>query len=193
VKTLADFMKSHEVFGRDKVNLINIVNGDMASDDIAQDLIDARESGVHAIQDFIKERLTDRNKSFYDSVCKLQLKTFDSLYKIKVPKDKESKASLVKADRDLFRRVLLALESGREVDVNNILEQEISAVPLSLATFDGKLRSCTKSQLLHILEQGFAVKHIDNRGRKVSYIIDAMGLVRCVDVTGMETFGASLH
>ena len=30
---LAEFMKSHEVFGRDKINLMNIVNGDVASND----------------------------------------------------------------------------------------------------------------------------------------------------------------
>jgi hypothetical protein len=53
----------------------------------------------------------------------------------------------VKADRDLFRRVVVALESGREVDVDALLERELSSVPLSIATVYGKLRNCTSKAI----------------------------------------------
>lgn len=37
-----------------------------------------------------------------------------------------------KADRDLFRRVIVALESKRDVNVDLLLQRELSKVPVSL-------------------------------------------------------------
>ena len=68
VKRLAGFLKSHNVFGRDKMNLINIINGDMATEEITDDLLGAREPGLRSIMDFIQHRLTmEGSKSFYDT------------------------------------------------------------------------------------------------------------------------------
>ena len=40
----------------------------------------------------------------------------------------------MKSDKDLMRRVIVALESGRDVDVNTLLQSELAAVPKSLRT-----------------------------------------------------------
>ena len=48
----------------------------------------------------------------------------------------------------------VALESGREVDVDTLLQRELSPVPLSIATLDGCLRlASTKSDLGNILQK----------------------------------------
>ena len=51
----------------------------------------------------------------------------------------------MKADKDLLRRVIVALESGRDVDVNTLPQSELAPVPNSLATLDGSLREAGKS------------------------------------------------
>lgn len=38
----------------------------------------------------------------------------------------------IKADRDLFRRVIVALESKRDIDVDLLLQRELSPVSVSL-------------------------------------------------------------
>ena len=47
-----------------------------------------------------------------------------------------------KVDRDLLRRMRVALESNREVDVDTVtlLQRELSPVRQSIATLDGCLR-----------------------------------------------------
>ena len=54
------------------------------------------------------------------------LKTFQTLYSVPVSLDKD-KTVAIKTDRDLLRRVVVARESGREVDdVDTLLQQELS-------------------------------------------------------------------
>ena len=78
------------------------------------------------------------------------MKTFETLYTVPVSVDK-SKTIAMKADRDLLRRVIVALESGRDVDVNTLLQSELAPVPKSLVTLDGSLREAGKSDLGTIL------------------------------------------
>ena len=65
----------------------------------------------------------------------------------------------------------------------------MSAVPLSLATFDGKLRKSNKAQLMHILEKDATSKLIKNEEKQVGKIIDGMALVQCINVTDVNNFG----
>ena len=59
----------------------------------------------------------------------------------------------IKADRDLLRRVVVALESGRNVDEDELLQRELSPVPLSIATPNGSLREALgKADLSKILQ-----------------------------------------
>jgi len=73
-------------------------------------------------------------------------KTMNSFYDTDVLKDK--KKSLVTADRDMFRRLLIAKDAGRDVNIDCLLERELSEKPLSLTTSDGRLRKANKSQLI---------------------------------------------
>ena len=47
----------------------------------------------------------------------------------------------------------VALESGREVDVDTLLQRELSPVPLSIATLDGCLRLASNKSDLGIILQ----------------------------------------
>lgn len=51
----------------------------------------------------------------------------------KKPSSKQSKVASVKVDRDLLRRLLIAAESGRKIDLDKLLQSELTLTPLSLA------------------------------------------------------------
>ena len=69
------------------------------------------------------------------------------MYKVKVTVQKD-KVVEVKAERDIFRRLLIASDSGRNVNLENILKHELSPVPLALAKTDHTLLSANKSDLI---------------------------------------------
>jgi len=62
------------------------------------------------------------------------------MYKVKVSVQKD-KVIEVMAERDIFRRLLVALGSGRDVILENILKHELSPFPLTLAKTNPQLLS----------------------------------------------------
>ena len=69
--------------------------------------------------------LIRKEVKFQNSLKQQKLKTLETLYSVPVSLDKD-KTVAIKADRDLLRRVAVALESGREVDVDTLLQRELS-------------------------------------------------------------------
>ena len=104
------------------------------------------------MKEFVEHRLIKRGIKFHDSLKQQNLKTFETLYSVPVSLEK-GKSVAVKANRDLLRRVIVALESGREVDVDAIMQRELLPIPLSIATLDGTLRQAkAKSNLSSIMK-----------------------------------------
>ena len=126
--------------------LVRLTTGDVAPADIRCDLISALEKGKEGLTKFIDERLIERRVAFHDPLLTQKAKTMNSLYDTDILKDK--KKSPVKADRDMFRRLLIAKDAGRDVNIDCLLERELSEKPLSLTTSDGRLRQANKSQLI---------------------------------------------
>ena len=60
----------------------------------------------------------------------------------------------MKTDRDIFWRIVVTMESGRDIIIDELLRKELCAIPLSLATTDYALRSTNKAELVRILEVG---------------------------------------
>ena len=87
---------------------------------------------------------------------------------------KEKKQNSVKADRDIFRRLIVAAKGVRQIDLNQILRHELTDVPYSLANADGSLRSTDKSVLSHILQGGYAVETLPASEGDSCCIIDGM-------------------
>ena len=105
------------------------------------------------------------------------MKTFETLYTVPVSVDK-SKTIAMKADKDLLRRVIVALESGRDVDVNTLLQSELAPVPKSLATLDGSLREAGKSDLGTILQGNVCKSQMPISRSQTCTIIDGMAAVQ---------------
>ena len=187
VKLVAQFER-YDVF-RQTTDLVAVTTGDVASDDIRNDLLQAQERGEAAVKTFVQERLIKKETKLHDNIKQQKLKMFGTLYSVNVKVNKDKTVS-VRADRDLFRRVVVALESGREVDVDALLERELSSVPLSIATVDGKLRNCTsKADLSHILQKNTTQSHPEDANDTCT-IIDGMASVQALGNRGQSaTFG----
>ena len=84
----------------------------------------------------------------------------------------------MKADKDLLRRVIVALESGRDVDVNTLLQSELAPVPKSLATLDRSLREAGKSDLGIILQGNVCKSQMPISRSQTCTIIDGMAAVQ---------------
>ena len=153
VLKLVPCFTKYEVF-RQAENLVSVTTGDVASEEIRHDLLGAEEIGKTIVKEFVQYRLIKKDVKFHDLVKQnRKLKPFKTLYCVPVSLD-NNKTVTLKADRDLLRRVVVALESGRNVDVDELLQRELSPVPLSIATPKGSLREASgKSDLSKILQQ----------------------------------------
>ena len=117
------------------------------------------------------------------------MKTFETLYTVPVSVDK-SKTIAMKADKDLLRRVIVALESGRDLDVNTLLQSELAPVPKSLATLDGSLREAGKSDLGTILLGDVCKSQMPISRSQTCSIIDRMAAVQSLaNSSGAKTIG----
>ena len=101
---------------------------------------------------------------------------YHSQYKNPVLKQKA-----IKADRNLYQRLLVAKEAGRDVDLNEILSHELSPVPLALADISGTMRPTNKAVLGSILQShGIVEKQIPMATLKTCVIIDGQAVVQAI-------------
>lgn len=71
-----------------------------------------------------------------------------------------------------------ALESGRDVDVNTLLQSELAPVPKSLTTLDGSLRETGKSDLGTILQGNVCKSQMPINQSQTCTIIHGMAAVQ---------------
>ena len=64
----------------------------------------------------------------------------------------------VRVDRNIIQRLLGAINFGRQINLEAVFSHEITRLPSSLATTDGKLRATSKSSLMKILSGNFSVQ-----------------------------------
>ena len=177
VNILVSKIKVFNPFGRDNSDLVVISTNDVAPYDVKADLISAPEKGKQIIEQFIEDRLgPNASKGFYDVIKKPAHKTFASLYQVSVH-TKAGKTTTVKADSKLRKRLFNAANSGRKVNVAELVKHELSPVPLSLANLDGTLLVADKPPLAHLLSDFCAQDTPPQPVANTCVIIDAMALI----------------
>lgn len=156
-------------------DLSSISSGCVASPSVRNDLLMAKEKGKAALKSFVDSRLTGRNKGYFDTLTKLKLGTFREQCK-KTTVNKDGRNIAVKADRNLFAR-LLVIGQSRKIDLRDLLKHELGPIPWSLATTDGCIAKTNKAVLPKLLEEGVQALNVlpDNSS---SYVIDAMALLQ---------------
>ena len=168
-------------------DLINFATGVVLPTELADALISCTERGRQQMSSFINKRVNANDVSFWDAIEKLKVKTFMATTKTIRLKAADEKLITVKADRDLFGRLLI-VAGVREVNLRDVLSYELSAVPCSLAHQDGTLRKTVKSVMASLLEENVdSPPRLPATERSIVFVIDAM--VQMHKSAGATTFG----
>jgi len=172
--------------------LQSIATKDIATETIQTSLLEAEQRGQKQLANFVKERLAPqeaRSIKFSDPLKKEKAATFSKLYVVETTTTKD-KHSTVKADRNILQRMITAYEAERNVDLAGILQHELASVPLSLAQFNGNLRTGTKATLVDSITADIASSPTIPRVNQEHLIIDGFALVHAIGKPkGANTFG----
>ena len=112
-------------FSDESQPLASISTGAIPSPDIALDLAKAYLSGEAAYQGFKNNRLEPDKPlvKFHDTLKKQKLKTFTSMSKVKTIKKKKGEETIIRADRNLFARMIIA--ESRQLHMEEVLQHPL--------------------------------------------------------------------
>ena len=113
-------------------------------------------------------------------------KTFTSTSKAKTIKKNKGEETVIRADRNLFARMIIIAES-RQLQMREVLQHPLSPLPSSLATSNGLPRKTNKGQLSRKLEK--LVQPTSEIPSPSVYVIDGMAFVQKLKVSDQITFG----
>ena len=169
------------VFSQTEPLLISLASHDVAPHDIGYALMNAKTCGTKKLNTFIKKRLCSNEANFHAVLQKTKSPTLSTMYNQRMDATIADKTKVLKADRNLFQRLLTAQSSGRTINLQELLQHELFPVPLALADTAGNLRSTQKSALAQILEDGVAYDSLPPaNGRQTFTIIDGQALVQAI-------------
>ena len=159
--------------------LVCISTGIVASETLSNDILNAKEEGTKSMEKFIIERLSnERDKSFYDPLKKLKLKTFRSMNKCEEFKCKDKTVTL-HASKDIFLKIAIIAQK-RSVDLKLLFRYPLGPLPLSLAEPDGTLKKTVKSSLMHKFEED--LDPVTSIVGNFAFIADGMACIRQLKV-----------
>ena len=167
-------------------DLLSLVNNGIASEAIKTSLLSVESKGSDLVREFVLKHLF--SLSFFDRLTRCKILTFASMFKVKLKVDP---SSIVKADRDLFRRLLVAADAGRYIKLREVLQYELSPIPLSLANTDNSLRDSQKADIIPVIESETEVLSVlPDSDLTTCTVIDGMGVDRAINKPrGAKTFG----
>lgn len=155
--------------------LVHIASGCVASKDVSDDYISARERGDAAFMRHCKERLHG-SEDMFKTLRMEKTTTFQSMNKTTKSKVK-GKEVVLKADRNLFQRLLI-IANVRKLDIRNMLTYNLGPLPLSIALPDGSLNKTAKASLLHCIESHVQPSPQDDILPGSVWNIDGMAMVQ---------------
>ena len=118
VRQLVCQFQRYHIFQEEHVHdLVSLATGDVTSEEIRKDLANGGKTSKELLMQFVVNRLVTNNTDFHDRLTKRKSRTFSSLYSDDA-KGERLKIKSVKADRDIFRRIIVSMESGREVNID---------------------------------------------------------------------------
>ena len=162
----------------------------MAGNDIRKDLLTATQCGREQLDGLLEKRLLPgATQSIHDPIVKNKSKTFESLNLVEVSTT-TGRSRTIKADRDLFCRLLSAASSGCQIDLKALLQHKLSPVPLAIATTDYTLRSTEKAALFHLLADSHVQVQLPETDQATCVIVDGMAAVQALGKpSNASTFG----
>lgn len=124
----------------DQCDIISLSTGIAVSPDIANDLLQAHQTGEVAYKKCRSECLEKESPDtkFHDRMKKQNLKTFSNLTKRDTRNRKQNKELVSKADRNLFGHMTIVSKS-RNLHIKDVLAHPLGPLPWSLSNPDGSL------------------------------------------------------
>ena len=161
----------------DRASLVNIANGAVLPNDMADKLLAARENRENEINEFVEQEIIENPSKFWEKISKVNTPTFETLNKVMTVPISKDKEKVIKYDKDPFQRFLV-VSGSREIDLQDVLSYELSPVPLSIAHLNGSMRKTAKSNLLKELMIDINIPdHLpDHDLSPTTYLIDFMVL-----------------
>ena len=116
--------------------------------------------------------------SIYEPVRKNNAPTFATLYQVvKHTKDRDQ-PTVMKADRNVLRRLITSYDADRSVDLSSVPKHELLPGPVSLAEMNGTLRTGNKSGLANVVTEDIdCPETIQLHATSSFLIIDGQALV----------------
>lgn len=155
--------------------LFNLSSGKAASSETAEFLLKVDTNGFEQMETFIKECQVDKNR-FERPIRKNVIRNFSN----ETSKNKHSSVKNitdVKAERNILGQALcLALK--KEIDLASVLSHPLTAVPHSLAHFDGTMLSLNqKAELTTVLVSKLNLSNSSNQSKFDVDLIDGLYLL----------------
>ena len=134
--------EDESIMRSDKKQLVSIATNDVSTAAIESDLL--------SVQSNINKWFVEKKTPFFYPLPKVKSKTFASLYKMTLA-GKQNKKKTIKAGRRLLQQLLTASFAGRKVDLNEVLQHELSSIPVSLAKANDDMNSTSKAEPAKII------------------------------------------
>jgi len=189
VQKIVDQLNRFRVFSLDDPDVVCLATRDVAPATVTEALMTAHSRGESKLNMFVHDRLSTQTTGFHEKLKQLKSPTLKSMFHVQGKTTGVQKT--VTADRVLFQRLLVSKDSGRDIDLKQVLCHELSPVPLSLADLSGQLRSTNKAALGQILQEKITtLEKLPPTDLRTCAIIDGQALVQALGKpAGAQTFG----
>lgn len=164
--------------------MVALTSGVEATKELVDNLEGAKDIGQKKVKRFIGERIKTNEIAFNDPIKKEKLLTFDDIKAKPISKSKGLTLAL-RSEREMFARLAL-VQRHRDISIKDILQYELTSLPLSLANPDGSLAKTIKSKLFSCLTE--YVQRVDEAPENTANIFDGMVLFQKLPPT-LTTFG----
>lgn len=193
-RILSNMEKLREIFveygvGSETIDtsLHNICTKKIVDDIAASDILNRDKLGQQLVDEFIKHRLNNGEKSVWEPMKRAKIATF-SCNSAKINIEKNA-VGVIKEDRKLLQRFLIASRRRPELDLEAAISRyEFSVIPRSLFASDGTLLMVnTKDELKLFTELENLSKNVNSNVNDISPDISYFHISRKIwIVNGME-------
>jgi len=162
-------------------------------------LLNTKELGRQQMKEFAEQRLPSVSQQqqdrpsevrFWDTMHKNNAPTIDNLYHVVKSSKEKNKTTILRADRNVLQRLIIAYEAGLKVDLHSVLKYELMPVPVALAEINDSLRAGQKSVLADLITSGINCPSEIELQSSLGLLIDGLALVSAIGrPSGAQTFG----
>ena len=116
--------------------------------------------------------------------------TISNWYQVVKTSKEKNKTTILRADCNLLKHLIIAYEAGRKFDLHSVLKCELMPVPVALAEMNGSLRTGQKSVLADVITSGMNCPREIEPRHSSGLLIDGLALVSAIGrPPGAQTFG----